>query len=425
MKNMIKEIVEHHKIKFLANLWVVVLTLFIGFNLVSAASSWQYVGSAGFSSQEGMFITQAFDSKGTPYVAFEDAGNSRKATVMKYAYNSATSKTEWHNVGSAKFSAGWANFMNLAFDKNNTPYVAFQDSDNSNLATVMKYAYNSATSKTEWHNVGSAGFSNGTAHNMTFAIDSNNVPYVAYWYGGSSKTIDVMRYDASSSKWGSVGSSSLPSGEMVYSSSTIVFDSSNTPYILINDNAKSLKVSVFKYDTSASKWAPVGAQGFTSNAPLSSFLSINSANVLHVAFLDLVSGKYKVSVVRYDETLSSEKDITEFKIGSDKGDIDQPKHTILVKVGCATDVTKLAPDITISKGATISPKSGAVQDFTNPVTYVVTAEDGSKQSYVVTVYKLSCEKEITEFTGGNGKGKIDQTNHTIDLDVKCNIDITK
>ncbi|MEI6605151.1 MAG: DUF2341 domain-containing protein [Verrucomicrobiota bacterium] len=45
----------------------------------------------------------------------------------------------------------------------------------------------------------------------------------------------------------------------------------------------------------------------------------------------------------------------------------------------------LAPTFTISPLATLSPPSGSSQDFTNPVTYTVTAENGNTNTYTVTV----------------------------------------
>jgi len=54
-------------------------------------------------------------------------------------------------------------------------------------------------------------------------------------------------------------------------------------------------------------------------------------------------------------------------------------------VPSGTDVTKLTPTISIPAAATISPKSGVAENFTNPVAYTVTAQDGSAQNYIVTV----------------------------------------
>lgn len=83
--------------------------------------------------------------------------------------------------------------------------------------------------------------------------------------------------------------------------------------------------------------------------------------------------------------LSSVKKITAFSFSEGSGTIDESAHTIAVTVPYDTVLTALTPTILISAGASISPNSGIAQDFTNPVTYTVTAENSSTQAYVVTV----------------------------------------
>lgn len=58
--------------------------------------------------------------------------------------------------------------------------------------------------------------------------------------------------------------------------------------------------------------------------------------------------------------------------------------TISVRVPFGTDLSALVPTITHT-GASISPPSGQVRDFTSPVHYTVTAVDGSTRDYQVTV----------------------------------------
>ena len=82
--------------------------------------------------------------------------------------------------------------------------------------------------------------------------------------------------------------------------------------------------------------------------------------------------------------LSDDCDITSFKIGDATGTITDT--AIAVTVPKDTDVTALTPTIVISAGASVSPKSGAATDFTNAVTYTVTAANGtSTKAYTVTV----------------------------------------
>ena len=60
--------------------------------------------------------------------------------------------------------------------------------------------------------------------------------------------------------------------------------------------------------------------------------------------------------------------------------------TVTAAVPHGTDVTALVPTITIPDGASIAPESGAAQNFTDPVTYTVTAPDGETTGdFVVTV----------------------------------------
>jgi hypothetical protein len=69
------------------------------------------------------------------------------------------------------------------------------------------------------------------------------------------------------------------------------------------------------------------------------------------------------------------------------GVINETDHTISLTVPYGTDVTTLIPMITISANASIIPNNNnkTAQDFTRPVTYLVTAENKSTQNYVVTV----------------------------------------
>jgi len=67
------------------------------------------------------------------------------------------------------------------------------------------------------------------------------------------------------------------------------------------------------------------------------------------------------------------------------GVIDETGKTVKVAVPEGTDITALSPIISVSENATVSPASGVVTNFTNPVQYTVTAEDGSTAAYTVTV----------------------------------------
>lgn len=93
------------------------------------------------------------------------------------------------------------------------------------------------------------------------------------------------------------------------------------------------------------------------------------------------------------EQLSDKNDILSFKFAALNpivtANLNYVDFTITAEVPYSTDVTSLVPTIEISEGATISPDSGVATDFTNPVTYTVTAEDESTQDWVVTVTKAA------------------------------------
>lgn len=70
------------------------------------------------------------------------------------------------------------------------------------------------------------------------------------------------------------------------------------------------------------------------------------------------------------------------------GVVDEKAFTVILEVPFGTDITNLMPSIIISSNATVFPESGSQQDFTNPVIYKITAQDGSTQDYTVTVSVL-------------------------------------
>ncbi|OEH84224.1 hypothetical protein BHU72_12535 [Desulfuribacillus stibiiarsenatis] len=66
------------------------------------------------------------------------------------------------------------------------------------------------------------------------------------------------------------------------------------------------------------------------------------------------------------------------------GTIDQVTRTITIQMPAGTNVTSLVPTITVTSGASLSPLSGAVRNFSTPQTYTVTNSAGSVD-YVVIV----------------------------------------
>jgi len=84
------------------------------------------------------------------------------------------------------------------------------------------------------------------------------------------------------------------------------------------------------------------------------------------------------------EDLSNEKSIFKFSISNTEATINESTSNISLIIS-ETDLTSLSPTIIISAKATVSPASGTTQNFSSPITYTVTAEDGSSFDYIVTV----------------------------------------
>jgi hypothetical protein len=73
-----------------------------------------------------------------------------------------------------------------------------------------------------------------------------------------------------------------------------------------------------------------------------------------------------------------------------QAEINEAAGTVVLTVPPGQSVTALAPTFTLSPNATISPASGSTRNFTNPVVYRVTAQDGTTfKDYSVSVQTFS------------------------------------
>jgi len=107
--------------------------------------------------------------------------------------------------------------------------------------------------------------------------------------------------------------------------------------------------------------------------------------------LFLLSGAVFLSSCQKEE-LSGKKEILSFIFEASKnaqldrnflGDINGTN--VSAEIAFGTDVVQLIPTIEISPRATVSPAAGQVTDFTGPVIYTVTAEDGTTKTFTATV----------------------------------------
>jgi Bacterial Ig-like domain (group 3)/Divergent InlB B-repeat domain len=243
---------------------------------------WANVGTAGFSASYANLTSLSFAPDGTPYVAYQDAGNGSKATVMKYT---GTGASGWTSVGSAGFSAGIPSIsgtISLSFAPDGTPYVAYRDSSNSGKATVMKYT---GTGATGWTPVG-LSFSSAIANSTSLSFAPDGTPYVAYQDAFNGSKATVMKYTGTGATgWTSVGSAGFSADAASYTSPSFAPD--GTPYVACMDTSKSNKATVMKYTgTGVTGWAPVGSDGFSAAVATYTSLSFAPDATPYVAYVD-------------------------------------------------------------------------------------------------------------------------------------------
>ena len=97
-----------------------------------------------------------------------------------------------------------------------------------------------------------------------------------------------------------------------------------------------------------------------------------------------VRGNYS-SIVTATPMASAACDITSFAVPGQLSAVISGTN-VSVTVAAGTSVTALAPTYRVSPGASGNPASGSTQNFSNPLAYTITADNGtSKKTYIVTV----------------------------------------
>ena len=125
----------------------------------------------------------------------------------------------------------------------------------------------------------------------------------------------------------------------------------------------------------------------------SNFLSMLNLNK---PFLFLLAACCMLFPAACDETtfnegpfISKRKALTTFAFNELEfptvANINEATNTITARLPFGTDLTALTPTIVVSDRATVTPPSGVANDFSDTVTYIVTAEDGTTQPYEVII----------------------------------------
>jgi hypothetical protein len=130
--------------------------------------SWISLGSPGNAADYENSIATYSNGTGKLYVAFQDVNSHQHATVEYF------DGASWNGVGAPGFSDG--TFSNVSVYEGVTatgmtaiPLVSFQDDSHSYKASVMGY------DGTSWHYLGKPGFSNAMVYNTGVSVYQNHV----------------------------------------------------------------------------------------------------------------------------------------------------------------------------------------------------------------------------------------------------------
>lgn len=248
----------------------------------AATEVWTPLGAPGISTGPAEYISLALDPQDTPYVAFKD-GNAGKASVMKFVNG------QWEYVGGAGLSTGEANELFLAIDKQGIPYLVYQDDAANNRRLAVK-----RFTAGQWESVGSGNISPGAANMMQIAFDSLNNPYVLYRDHPNKTRATVVKF--SNNVWTNVGA---PVTSEFANEMALALDSQNTPYVVYSDGTDNYRLSVKKFDGTA--WNYVGDPKLTTGQSTNHAITIGPDNVPYIAFSN-GDNSYRTTVRKFAGT---------------------------------------------------------------------------------------------------------------------------
>ena len=168
------------------------------------------------------------------------------------------------------------------------------------------------------------------------------------------------------------------------------------------------------------------AAGPAASAGGSSSGSSTSAPVLS-AEAEILTFEFKKDL--NETAFEGDSAITIDNVSSDLvGIIDSANATVVVKYPFDTlpDKSALIPEITVSANASVSPESGSAQDFSEPVTYNVTAQNGAVKRWTVTFEQLDPnEHSITYHIEGDTSSFRHSFNEGENITLAVRKDVTK
>ncbi|MFH1194362.1 MAG: LamG-like jellyroll fold domain-containing protein [bacterium] len=228
-------------------------------------------------------------SDGYPFL-FHRSLSYNELNIKKYTGTGTT----WTDIGTIS-GYGDLNNESFALASDNTPYVFFRYNNGENRAKVIKH------NGSAWVDVGTVAAGDRVADVQTgIALNSTNVPYIFFKDNDNSGKGTVLQYDGSN--WVTVGSAGFTAGAADHN---FIRFTNDVPYVFYKDAGTSNKATVMKYN--GSSWENVGSAGFSSGTVdyISGAFTFPNAVTVPVAFYKDNNAGGKKSVMKF-----SQKNIT-------------------------------------------------------------------------------------------------------------------
>ena len=218
-----------------------ILYNFDGINIYKFQNgSWEKVGNTNFgvtSSENRQFNITIDKTTNLPYIIVSVSDSPRiafKTKILKF------DGTNWVVVGQPIVLENFGTYyLDISIDNNGVPIVSFQDDNSFERASVYKYINGS------WTPVGYPRFTNSHSHNLSFALNKRNTPYILFFDESYNGAGTVMSYSDTGS-WKCVGARGfIPTN--YFCRTSLVIDTAANPIIAFADNAHGGKISVMKF----------------------------------------------------------------------------------------------------------------------------------------------------------------------------------
>ncbi len=231
---------------------------------------WTNEGAAGSqSSGDASSIQMTATNNGDLFVAYSDLGSGGKAFVKKRVSGT------WTNIAGTGISAGIADDIDIACGNDNQPYIVYKDGNASGKATVRKY------NGSAWNTVGTAGFTSAAVSDCSIAVDRLNRPNISFNDGSVSNRATVRYFDGTT--WQVLGFAGISSNAVAYTSLT--FDYDNNAYVIYKDNSAANKATLKKYN--GTTWTSVVTTGFSAGAADFTNIEFDTDQKIYVGYRDV------------------------------------------------------------------------------------------------------------------------------------------